>query len=137
VPIAPGRAVIIDENLPRRLASEITKRGRAAYSVGDLRLDGLKDPELLRQLAARFPDGWVLVTADDALPEAHPDVIAEVAATIAIVHPRLPEGWSSTDAWRREAVHRWVHAMAAQDAGTVRRYSERSGTQWRARARAR
>jgi hypothetical protein len=95
------RPLLIDDALPHSLAGELIARGRDAGVV-----DGTAtDQELL---AAADAAGAVLVTSHDDWP-AHPP------APVAIVVAR-------TMAARRDVVHRWAHAMAAQRAGSVRRY---------------
>lgn len=99
------------------------------------------DPLLLRAVFRDHPDA-VLVTADDNMPLNHPLIIKEVGATIATIEPWerrqrpplvLPPSLSADEAWKREVVQRWAHAMAIQEAGTIRRYArERSGV-WKPR----
>ncbi len=125
------RTLVIDENLPKRLATELRNRGRDSSSVSQLGLRGSQDPQLLSQLAGQLDD-WVLVTADDRLPLEHADAVRTVGATIATIHPDREAGWS-LDAWRREIVHRWAHAMHQQPPGTARRYSLHRQATWRPR----
>jgi predicted nuclease of predicted toxin-antitoxin system len=42
----PGRLLVIDENLPRRLSTELTNRGRVALRLSDLGLKSVGDVEL-------------------------------------------------------------------------------------------
>jgi hypothetical protein len=131
------RLLIVDESLSTKLAHRLRERGRDARSSAELSYGGFKDPPLLRALFSEFPQA-VLITADDNMPMNHPLVIREVAATIATIEPWerrhrpplvLQPGWSSEEAWKREVVQRWAHAMAVQEAEAIRRYSrERSGT---------
>lgn len=125
-----GRVLVLDENMPARLATELKKRGRRATRVTEMQLRGTSDPELLRICAERFDD-WILLSNDRKLPDDHADVVGEVHATIAVV-AQPQRGWH-VDAWRREVVHRWAHAMQDQDAGTVMRYSVTRRSRWRPR----
>lgn len=127
----PQRTLVVDENLPKRLATELRYRGRDAQPVGALGLRGSSDPELLRKLAAQLDD-WLLITADDSLPEEHSGALQDVHGTVATVRPEREEGWP-LDPWRREIVHRWAHVMHDQEASTVRRYSLRRHALWRRR----
>ena len=68
------------------------------------------------------PKTRVLVSGDDAMPDDHPEVLAELNVTLATVDPRRPKGIEEA-AWRRDIVHRWAHAMQIQEPGTIRRYS--------------
>jgi hypothetical protein len=132
-PGPPSRTLVIDENLNPRLSTELTRRGRNATSVQALGLRGSADPQLLDKLDAQLDD-WVLVTADDALPDSHADAVRRVGATVCTINPELEDGWL-LDQWRREVVHRWAHAMHDQGRGTVRRYSLRRHGVWRMRRR--
>jgi PIN like domain len=127
-----ARILVLDENLPGRLATELEERGRRATRVSALQLKGSEDPDLLAAIAERFDD-WVLVTADDRMPADHAEAIAAVNATLAIIAPARRD-WP-THAWRREVVHRWAHAMHDQKSGTLRRYAVRSHALWRPRRR--
>lgn len=130
-----NRVLIIDEDLPRRLATELDKRGRSASTVASLGFAGATDPALLTDLTQLGPVlEWVLVTGDDAMPWEHSDVIASTGATIATIDPRRPDRVTQ-DAWRRDIVHRWGHAMQLQEAGAVRRYSIASNRLWAPRKR--
>ncbi len=102
-------------------------------SVSSLGLTGSSDPDLLDKLDGQVDD-WVLITADDALPDGHADVVARVRATIATINPEREYGWQ-LEAWRREVVHRWAHVMHEQESGGVRRYSLRRHGVWRPRRR--
>lgn len=108
---------------PDRLSDRPTIRGRR-IAPQDVALDKL-DAQL---------DDWVLVTADDALPDSHADAVRGVAAAVCTINPELEDGWL-LDPWRREVVHRWAHAMHEQSTGTVRRYSLRRHGVWRMRRR--
>jgi hypothetical protein len=136
------RVLVIDENLNPRLARELRNRGRRARPVEDLAMKSALDPELIRRVFAFFDDP-VLVTADDAMPAEHGDVLKSVQATIATVRP-----WDALHAdigdwegqkhrteeeWSQEVVHRWAHRMQTQQRGTWRRYSVNSHSLWRPR----
>ena len=133
--MARSRVLIIDEDLPRRLAAELDKRGRSASTVAALGFSGAKDPKLLADLRQLGPIlEWVLVSGDDAMAWEHGEVIEATGATIAVIDPRRPQGVTQ-DGWRRDVVHRWAHAMQMQKAGTVRRYSLAANRLWAPRKR--
>ncbi len=125
--------LVLDENLNPRLATELTRRGRDATRVQELGLRGSADPQLLDKLAAQL-DVWVLVTADDRLPNSHAEAVQRVEATIATINPEREASWPLEE-WRREIVHRWAHVMQEQAQGTLRRYTLRRHTTWRPRRR--
>lgn len=129
----PQRTLVLDENLNPRLATELLRRGRDATRVQQLGLRGSADPQLIEKLDAQL-DAWVLVTADDLLPDTHGDAILRVGATVATISPEREHGWA-LEAWRREIVHRWAHVMHDQEDGSVRRYGLRRHAAWRARRR--
>jgi hypothetical protein len=98
---------------------------------------------MLQALFQDHPEA-VLVTGDDNMPQNHPLVIKQVAATIATVEPWdrrerpplvLPPGLSSDEAWKREVVQRWAHNMAVQASGSIRRYSRDRSVTWTPRIR--
>jgi len=131
-----GRILVIDASLNRRLVGELKGRGRAAVSVADLGLGRSTDAELLRGLARRLAeDEWVLVTADDALPEEQADLLESLEVTVATVEwrSRAPRGGREQAA--RDTCHRWAHAMATQPAGSCRRYSPERNRRWTRRRR--
>jgi len=97
------RAVVLDENLPGRLATELKRRGRRATHVSELQLRGAQDPDLLAAIDQRLDD-WILITADLKMPAEHASASVDVSATLAIVGRAAP-GWA-TGEWWREVVHR-------------------------------
>lgn len=127
------RTLVIDENLHLRLAAELRGRGRHAVSVSELGLIGSSDPRLLDRLDALLPD-WVLVTADDDLPLEHGVKLAAAQAAVATIDPDRGAAWP-LEAYRRDVVHRWAHAIDAQRRGSTRRYGLASEGAWVARPR--
>ena len=125
--------LVLDENLNPRLATELTRRGRNATRVQELGLRGSADPQLLDKVDGQR-DVWVLVTADDRLPNSHTEAVHRVCATIATINPEREAGWPLEE-WRREVVHRWAHAIQEQKQGTLRRYTLRRHGVWRPRRR--
>jgi len=134
--VGRSRLVVIDADLPRRLAHRLNERKRDAVSAYDLGLDDLQDPDLLRELAKRYNGlrTWVLVTGDDSMPAEHGSVIIETQATIATLHPKYPPQMTEHH-WRVDLVQRWVHAMQLQAPETVRRYALNGSLPWRPRRR--
>lgn len=127
--------LVIDASLDKRIATELNAREREAIALSEMGLHDAKDPELLPDLASQFAERrWVLVTADDAMPVDHADLIAEIGATIATIDPSRPAEFGVA-AWGRDVVHRWAHVMQAQATGTTRRYAENSHRAWRQRKR--
>ncbi len=129
---APARTLVIDESLDRRLAPELTRRGRRATGASALGLTGCSDLDLVRALDARF-GSWVLVTADDQLPGNQAGALRGRSGAVATINPDADPAWP-LGAYRGEVVHRWAHAMHAQEAGTMRRYGLRNQSAWRPRA---
>lgn len=137
VPSQPqrDRVLLIDEDLPRRLATELCCRGRFSTTIAALNFGGSKDPKLLADLEQLgLVLAWVLVTGDDAMPWEHGRVIRATGATVATISPRRPEGVTEA-AWRRDVAHRWAHAIQQQEPGTVRRYSLTGSRPWVPRRR--
>jgi hypothetical protein len=135
--MARDQLLVIDADLPSSLAGSLRSRGRQAVSAAALELStNVKDPELLRGLAARFNGKcpWVLVTGDDAMPAEHGPVILETEATIATIFPEYPEGVKEYE-WYTDVTHRWAHAMQEQEPRSVRRYSFGGSKVWKPRRR--
>jgi hypothetical protein len=126
--------LVIDADIDNRVATELNARGRIAVATSELLLHRMKDEPLLRALVDRRgdPSGWVLVTGDDAMPDDHGPVLAELRVTLATVDSRRPIGTKEAE-WRRDVIHRWAHAMSAQESGTLRRYSPHRHGLWRPR----
>jgi hypothetical protein len=99
-----SRLLYLDENLPLRLAEELTARGRPAQALRHDPTAPVRDEELLRHVGDA-----VLVTTQARIPR-------EPRATVAVVHAQGEDA-------KRETVHRWAHAMATQPKGSMRRYS--------------
>jgi hypothetical protein len=131
--VSRRRLLVIDADLPKRLAGNIHARGRDAVALSALNLaHGVKDPGVLRGLAAHYAGevDWVLVTGDDWMPAEHGAVITETHATVATVHPSHPPDLIQHE-WRHDIVQRWAHAMQVQTPQTVRRYSLPGSQLWR------
>jgi hypothetical protein len=89
------------------------------------------DPELLPELFVRMPEGdWVLVTADDAMPDDWADIIDWLKPTIATIDPRRLDEYDA-DEWGRDVVHRWAHIMQRQERHSVRRYALARHAPWK------
>lgn len=135
-PGAGERTLVIDASLNRRLVGELKGRGRAAVSVADLGLGRSTDAELLRGLARRLADiEWVLVTADDTLPEEQAELIETLSVTVATVEWRSRAPRAGREQAARDTCHRWAHAMATQSPGSRRRYSPERNRRWTSRRR--
>jgi hypothetical protein len=131
------RLLVIDADISKRVATELSNRARRAVSAYQLDLaTNVQDPELLVALAEQFGDAvpWVLVTGDDTMPAEHGPVIHETQATVATIHPDYPDTMTE-HAWRFDVIHRWAHAMQAQPPGSVRRYAANGSGVWKPRRR--
>lgn len=122
---------MIDASLSTRVATELRVRNRDAISVAAITATSTKDPPLLELLRSHFADQdreWVMVTADDKMPEEHGADVRGL--TIATIDPRWEGRWPTQEGWKRETVARWAHRMAVQNPGTVRRYSPFANRSW-------
>lgn len=122
--------LVIDASISTRVGTELRRRGRDACSLASLELKSFKDEPMLRELAQRIDEDYVLVTADDAMPAAHRLVIAETNTTIATLDPRWTRSGLEQEPYKHEVVHRWAHVMAEQAASTLRRYSTGGHRPW-------
>ncbi|MBA2381724.1 MAG: hypothetical protein H0V73_06405 [Chloroflexi bacterium] len=131
--MAQRRLLYLDEDMPKRLATELRFRGRNATSIHSDGRAGTLDPDLVTSLVQRFGSEVVLVTANESMPVEHADVLRETAITVAVIDGAHSD--VHQDAWKRETVHRWAHVMEEQEPGTVRRYSPKTQGIWRRRRR--
>lgn len=125
--------LVIDASLDNRIAVELGYRAREAVALSKLGIHRLEDPELLPELFVRIPDrSWILVTADDDMPEEWADVISWLKPTIATIDPRRKTAHND-DELGRDVVHRWAHVMQTQTARSIRRYRINSHGIWKPR----
>ncbi|HUZ42782.1 MAG TPA: hypothetical protein VMU63_00125 [Acidimicrobiales bacterium] len=130
------RLLVLDASLNRRLANELKGRGRRAVAGGEIGLGRAGDAELIRGLARRYADEeWVLVTGDDHLPAEQAGLLEALGITVATIEWRLNPAPDGREQAARDTCHRWAHAMAAQGAGTIRRYSPERNRAWTPRLR--
>ena len=116
--------MVLDADLNWKLAHELRKRGRGDATALKLEgIDGLKDGAVLKALAAKF-EPCVLVTWDNKMRHAHAAEIRHFGSTIAVVNRGGLEGWlGSEETYVRNAVHRWLHRIEMQEAGTTILYT--------------
>lgn len=125
------RLLVIDASTNKRIATELKARGRAARSTTEMGLRSALDPDLLKALR-KLDDGWVLVAADDHMPEDHSDVVTALRPTMAIIDPVVPTEYVSDDEYERDVVHKWAHRIQLQEEGTIFRYNIRGRHVWKA-----
>lgn len=130
------RLLVVDEDLSKRIATELRRRGKNARSSASLGLKGLKDPPLLVALHSRHPE-CVLITGDDAMPATHAEDLATYRITLAIIGPVNPKSQLAESEWEHEVAQRWAHLMESQPSGSIRRYTLAGGRAWTTRRRSR
>jgi len=129
-----ARLLVIDEDLSKRIRTELNRRGRTARAVRELGYGGFKDPDLLARLHELDPE-CVLVTSDDDMPATHAQDLARLHLTVAVIAPRNPESVLDVNQWEHEIAQRWAHKMEEQPRGSVRRYTLAGPRQWTPRRR--
>jgi predicted nuclease of predicted toxin-antitoxin system len=129
-----ARLLVIDEDLSKRIRTELNRRGRTARAVRELGYGGFKDPDLLARLHELDPE-CVLVTSDDDMPATHAQDLARLHLTVAVIAPRNPESLLDVNQWEHEIAQRWAHKMEAQTRGSVWRYTLSGPTRWTRRRR--
>ncbi len=125
-----GRLFVIDENLPKRLATELKGRGFQARTMAQLNLKGINDSIIIERLSLGIDEDWVLLTGDDKLPLVHAEAVKRFTPTIATVDPRRPPHLDH-DQHRKNVAHRWAHVIVVQEPSTIRRYSTTWSKPWR------
>jgi hypothetical protein len=130
------RLLFLDEDVPKRLAAELRARGRRCVSIYAEELTGTLDPDLIRLLGKRYGAEVVLVTANESMPVEHRAILQVAGLTVAVIDGEHSND-ELQDSWKRETVHRWAHAMAIQEVGTIRRYSPTGHRRWARRRRPR
>lgn len=114
LPDLPTRRLVLDEQIPLGLASELRKRGyRDAVHATKVGGQGLKDEPLIVALTETGCVPGVLVTFDNDLPYNHRDTLLKCRLPVAIVSSDYPYGPRTQDEHIRQVVHRWAHHMAA------------------------
>jgi len=116
--------VILDADVSWKLAGELRRRGRRdATALRWESLDKLKDGALLKRLAAGF-EPFTLVTWDNKMRIVHAQELGYFGSTVAVVSRPGMAGWAQSEtSYVRDVVHRWLHRIEAQPAGTVAVYS--------------
>jgi len=79
------RLLYLDEDLPKRLATELNRRGRNALSVYADEKKGTLDGDLVSMLYERFGQDVVLVTANESMPIEHEAVLTATGVALAVV----------------------------------------------------
>ncbi|HEY1687895.1 MAG TPA: hypothetical protein VGF95_03425 [Solirubrobacteraceae bacterium] len=91
-----------------------------------MQANGLKDGALFKVLAQSF-EPFVLVTWDNKMVKTHAVELAHHHTTLAVIDERWfkRSGRCSSEQERyiRDVVHRWLHRIELQPAGTLRIYS--------------
>jgi hypothetical protein len=129
-----SRLLVIDEDLSKRIPTELRRRGRNAKRVTQLGLRGTKDPKLLEELHDLDPD-CVLITGDNDMPASHGEDLRRLRMTLAVVHPWDPDQPLTEPEWEHEIVEKWAHRMEEQSPGSIIRYSRKGGRMWTPRKR--
>jgi hypothetical protein len=115
--------IVLDENLPWSIASELTARGYKATSNFALNASGTEDPEWL-EIVANLAAPSVLVTFDNAMPIEHGDLLRTLGITLAIIAAGTrPTGRTLGEYWR-EVIHRHAHLIVTQDPRSWWRYRQ-------------
>lgn len=115
------RQIVLDENVPWSIATELRARGYAATSNYALNASGLEDPEWLEVVAALSPEA-VLVTYDNAMPIEHTEWLRNLVVTLAIIDARNRPPDLTVEQYWREVIHRYAHSFVAQERGSCWKY---------------
>jgi predicted nuclease of predicted toxin-antitoxin system len=124
------RRIVLDEDINWKLAQELIRRGRPdATAVRLIGLNEKKDAALFKAMAQGNYEPFVLVTYDNKMLAAHAAEITHHGTTIAAVDEDAFKASGQPareqEAYIRDVVHRWLHRIEKQAAGTARLYSSR------------
>jgi hypothetical protein len=124
LPPPDRRRVVLDADIPWKLAHELRKRGRLDATALKLEhIEDLKDGGVFKVLAADY-EPCVLVTFDNKMRHAHAAELKHHGVTLAVVNSSRLKDWDGTDVtYIRNSVHRWLHLIEVQAQGTTVLYS--------------
>lgn len=115
--------IVLDENLPWSIATELKARGYLATSNYALNAAGTKDPEWL-QIVANLSPRAILVTFDNMMPLEHGERLRSLDLALAVIAAGgRPAGRTLEQYWR-EVIHRHAHLIATQESGSWWRYRQ-------------
>ena len=115
------RQIVLDENVPWSIATELRARGYAATSNYALNASGQENPEWLEVVAALSPEA-VLVTYDNAMAVEHADWLRDLVVTLAIIDSRKRPAELTVEQYWRDVIHRHAHWFVAQERGSCWKY---------------
>lgn len=115
------RQIVLDENVPWSIATELRARGYAATSNYALNASGLEDPEWLEVVAALSPKA-VLVTYDNAMPVEHAEWLRDLGVTLAVIDSRKRPPDLTPEQYWRDVIHRHAHWFVVQETASWWRY---------------
>jgi hypothetical protein len=119
--LPPKRQIVLDENVPWSIATELRSRGYAATSNYAVNASGLEDPEWLEVVANLSPLA-VLVTYDNAMPVEHAEWLSSLRVTLAVIDSRNRPSDLTPEQYWREVIHRHAHRFIAQERGSCWKY---------------
>jgi hypothetical protein len=122
----PDRTIIVDANMPWRIADELVARGyrmaTSPYRLGDQKM---KDPPLLKLIHEKLEPA-TLVTFDNKmpLPGEHLGLLKKYRTTLAVIDQEgIPASLEVEEYWR-DVIHRHAHQFADQPTGSRFKYRQ-------------
>jgi hypothetical protein len=114
--------VVLDEQLAGvQLVRALDARGLDVKTLGDFGVTGRPDPDVVRQIGARQPGPWVLVTMDLTILEDHPGFDWGRYALAWIVLPDI-RGKEFEEA-KHSVIQRRLHEIVEQGPGDHHTYT--------------
>lgn len=124
----PDTLVVLDESVWKKIARGIKLRGYPVQTVPERLQQGVKDPALLADLSLET-QSLVLVTKDRAMTVDHDSELRRAGIALAVLDLGELENTPAEPYRQADIVHRHLHRMAGQEAGTRWRYALRSRLQ--------
>jgi hypothetical protein len=114
--------VVLDENLPWSIATELRARGYAATSNFALNATGLEDPEWLEVVGNLSDPAAVLVTYDNAMRREHGEWLGALGVTLGVIDSQNRPPELTVEQYWRDVIHRYAHLMVLQQPGSWWKY---------------
>ncbi len=120
--------IVLDENLPWSITTELKARGYDSTSNYTLNASGLADPAWLEIVANLSPPA-ILVTYDNAMPIEHGVWLTNLRVTLAVINSQSRPDELTVEQYWRDVIHHHAHRFVSQERGSCWKYRRRTRRQ--------